>query len=137
VTIEVRMNRSIANRAAQSQAGLGRVPGAADAPSCSAKAGDVLLDAELIDVHGVSVTLDASRASRPAAIVLYRGTWCQYCNLALRTHQQDMVPALEERGVALIAISPPKPDGSAPSENITEQTGPVFGTGRAVKFRRG
>jgi hypothetical protein len=30
-------------------------------------------------------------------IVLYRGTWCAYCNLALRTYQQDLVPALEQR----------------------------------------
>jgi hypothetical protein len=65
VTIEVRMNRSNADCAAQPHAGLGRIPGAAGAPSGSAKAGDVLLDAELIDVHGVSVTLDESRAGRP------------------------------------------------------------------------
>jgi hypothetical protein len=50
---------------AQPHAGLGRIPGAAGAPSGSAKAGDVLLDAELIDVQGVSVTLDESRAGRP------------------------------------------------------------------------
>jgi peroxiredoxin len=89
-------------------------------PSGSAKAGDVLLDAELIDVHGVSVTLDASRAGRTAVIVLYRGTWCPYCNLALRTYQRDLVPALEQRGVALIAISPQQPDGSLSMQEKNE-----------------
>jgi peroxiredoxin len=96
VTIDVRINRTIADRAP---------------PSSSATPGDVLPDAELIDAHGVSVTLDAARGGRPAVIVLYRGTWCPYCNLALRTHQQDLVPTLEQRGVGLIAISPQKPDG--------------------------
>jgi len=107
VTIEVRINRTIADRAA---------------PSSSAKPGDVLPDAELIDAHGVSVTLDAARGGRPAVIVLYRGTWCPYRNLALRTYQQDLLPALEERGVALIANSPQKPDGSLSMQEKNELT---------------
>ncbi len=45
-------------------------------------------------------------------VVLYRGAWCPYCNLTLRTYQQQLVPELARRGVALIAVSPQKPDGS-------------------------
>jgi hypothetical protein len=30
----------------------------------------------------------------------------------MRTYQRDMVPELDRRGVALIAISPQRPDGS-------------------------
>ena len=93
---------------------------AAGVPPGSAKAGDALPDAELLDVHGVSTTLVAARAGRPAVIVLYRGTWCPYCNLALRTYQQNLVPVLDQRGVALIAISPQKPDGSLSMQEKNE-----------------
>ncbi|MGH2796328.1 MAG: peroxiredoxin-like family protein [Thermoleophilaceae bacterium] len=44
--------------------------------------------------------------------MLYRGAWCPYCNAALRTYQQELLPRLAERGAALIAVSPQKPDGS-------------------------
>jgi peroxiredoxin len=107
VTIEVRINRRITDRAA---------------PSSSAEPGDVLPDAELIDAHGVSVMLDAARGGRPAVIVLYRGTWCPFCNLVLRTYQQDLVPTLGQRGVGLIAISPQKPDGSLSMQEKNELT---------------
>ena len=88
----------------------------------SADVGDALPDAELLDVHGVSTTLAAARAGRPAVIVLYRGTWCPYCNLALRTYQQDLVPLLDHRGIVLIAISPQKPDGSMTMQEKNELT---------------
>ncbi|MDT5323738.1 MAG: hypothetical protein QOF25_890 [Mycobacterium sp.] len=107
MTIEVRINRSITDRAA---------------PSSSAEPGDVLPDAELIDAHGVSGMLDAARGGRPAVIVLYRGTWCPFCNLVLRTYQQDLVPTLGQRGVGLIAISPQKPDGSLSMQEKNELT---------------
>ena len=69
-------------------------------------------DGELLDVQGVPTTLAQVRAGRPAVVVFYRGAWCPYCNLALRTYQAELVPALAARGVELIAVSPQKPDGS-------------------------
>jgi peroxiredoxin len=45
-------------------------------------------------------------------LVLYRGAWCPYCNLTLRAYENQLVSPLAERGVALIAISPQRPDGS-------------------------
>ena len=87
-----------------------------------ADVGDALPDAELLDVLGASTTLAAARAGRPAVIVLYRGTWCPYCNLALRTYQQDLVPLLDHRGIVLIAISPQKPDGSMTMQEKNELT---------------
>jgi len=71
-------------------------------------------------VHGVSTTLEAARDGRPAVIVLYRGAWCPYCNLALRTYQQDLVPLLDDLGIVLIAISPQKPDGSMTMQEKNE-----------------
>ena len=87
-----------------------------------AQPGDVLIDAKLIDVLGVSITLETARAGRAAVLVLYRGAWCPHCNLALRTYQRDLVPALDRRGVALIAISPQRPDGSLSMQEKNELT---------------
>jgi peroxiredoxin len=135
VTTRDSTNSTIADRVARLHEDLaGQIPGsvlaafraeqtgleAAGIPSGSAKAGDTLPDAELLDVHGVSTTLAAARAGRPAVIVLYRGAWCPYCNLALRAYQNDLVPALDQRGVALIAISPQKPDGSMSMQEKNE-----------------
>ena len=55
-------------------------------------------------------------------LVLYRGAWCPHCNLALRTYQRDLAPVLERRGVALIAISPQRPDGSLSMQEKNELT---------------
>jgi peroxiredoxin len=88
----------------------------------AAQPGDVLIDAKLIDVQGFSIPLDAARAGRAAVLVLYRGAWCPHCNLALRTYQRDLAPALDQRGVALIAISPQRPDGSLSMQEKNELT---------------
>jgi len=45
-----------------------------------------------------------------------------YCNLALRTYQEKLVPQLAQRGVALVAISPQKPDGSLSTQELKELT---------------
>jgi peroxiredoxin len=74
--------------------------------------GTPLPDADLLDARGKTTTLAASRQRRPAVVVFYRGAWCPYCNIALRTYQAELVPELSRRGVELIAISPQKPDGS-------------------------
>jgi len=84
--------------------------------------GSVMPDADLLDVRGAPTSLGRLRDGQPAVVVFYRGAWCPYCNIALRTYQADLVPALSERGVALIAISPQKPDGSLTSAESNELT---------------
>jgi len=81
-------------------------------PTGIAQPGDTLGDFELLDAHGTPTALSAALGARAAVVVLYRGAWCPYCNLALRAYQDDLVPALADKGVALVAISPQKPDGS-------------------------
>ena len=85
-------------------------------------AGTRLPDAELLDAHG-SVTslgnvLDGSRA----VLIFYRGAWCPFCNIALRAYQLNLLPALDERGVRLVAVSPQKPDGSLTMKEKNELT---------------
>src|ERR1700722_11710777 len=74
--------------------------------------GSVMPAGVLLDVDGAPTSLARLRAGRPTVVVFYRGAWCPYCNIALRTYQAELVPALAERGFELIAVSPQKPDGS-------------------------
>jgi peroxiredoxin len=74
--------------------------------------GDTLDAFTLNDANGSAVSLVEILSSGPAVIVFYRGGWCPYCNLALRTYQRELVPELAAFGARLIAISPQTPDQS-------------------------
>lgn len=89
-------------------------------PAGVATPGTALPDAQLLDAHGAAVTLAEAQAGRPSVLVFYRGAWCPYCNVALRAYQADLLPALVERGVGLIAVSPQKPDGSLTAQESNE-----------------
>jgi peroxiredoxin len=95
---------------------------AAGLPDDAAQVGSPMPDGELLDVKGNATTLTQTREGRPAVVVFYRGAWCPYCNLALKAYQSDLVPGLTDRNVALIAISPQKPDGSMTSQEANELT---------------
>jgi peroxiredoxin len=71
-----------------------------------------LPDAALIDIHGESTTLSAVLDGRRTVLVFYRGVWCPFCNIALNAYQSELLPALIERGVSLVAVSPQNPDNS-------------------------
>jgi peroxiredoxin len=87
-----------------------------------AQPGAKLPDGQLLDVAGQPASLAETLAGKPAVIVFYRGGWCPYCNIALRTYQAQLVPALDERGIRLIAISPQTPDGSLSTKETKELT---------------
>lgn len=71
-----------------------------------------LPDAALLDPYGHTTSLSEALAGRQGVLVFYRGAWCPYCNLALRTYQVALVDDLEARGAQLVAISPQRSDGS-------------------------
>jgi peroxiredoxin len=81
-------------------------------PSDSVQPGDRLESFTLNDATGQLVSLDQLVSSGPAVIVFYRGGWCPYCNLALRTYQRELLPQLERFDARLVAISPQTPDQS-------------------------
>jgi peroxiredoxin len=102
--------------AEQAQLGARGIPGGVAQP------GELFGDFDLLDVYGVPTTLSSALDGRPAVVVLYRGVWCPYCNLALRAYQEGLAPTLTERGIALVAISPQKPDGSLSATEKNELT---------------
>jgi peroxiredoxin len=81
-------------------------------PSDVVSVGDELAPFTLNDATGSPVTLDQLLHEGPAVIVFYRGGWCPYCNIALRTYQRDLLPELARFGAHLVAISPQTPDQS-------------------------
>jgi peroxiredoxin len=91
-------------------------------PTGIAEPGDTLGDFDLLDVHGAPTTVSTALGERTAVMVLYRGAWCPYCNLALRAYQDDLAPTLADKGIALVAISPQKPDGSLSAQEKNELT---------------
>ncbi|WP_104117732.1 peroxiredoxin-like family protein [Arthrobacter sp. B1805] len=105
---EAQIGPVLAATFAQEQADL-RTAGTPDAV---ASAGEKLPDATLLTRRNELVRLSEVLASSPAVLVFYRGAWCPYCNITLKTYQRDLLPALTERGVTLVAVSPQAPEGS-------------------------
>lgn len=85
----------------------------AGVPGGVVSVGDTLPAATVFDTEGQAHDLAALLGDRPAVLVFYRGAWCPFCNITLAHYQRKLAPALEERGVTLIAISPQTPDGMA------------------------
>jgi len=107
---------------AEAYAAEQRALAAAGDPSDVAQPGTRLPDGKLLDVSGQPTSLAETLGGKPAVIVFYRGGWCPYCNIALRTYQAQLVPALDERGISLIAVSPQTPDGSLSTREAKELT---------------
>jgi peroxiredoxin len=85
---------------------------AAGRPDDAVGVGDQLVDATLLTPEGAEVSLATVVGEAPAVLVFYRGAWCPYCNLTLKTYQEQLLPTLRDRGVGLVAISPQTPEGS-------------------------
>lgn len=81
-------------------------------PNGAVKAGDRVEQFTLDDATGSAVSLAQIVEDGPAVIVFYRGGWCPYCNVALRTYQRELLPELGAFGARLVAISPQTPDES-------------------------
>jgi peroxiredoxin len=82
------------------------------APDVASYLGKPLPEVPLITSTGQKTSLNGARQGFAAVVVFYRGAWCPFCNIALRTYQLNLLPALRERRIELIAVSPQLPDGS-------------------------
>lgn len=75
------------------------------------KVGDQAPDFALLDQTGEEVRLSSLLLRGPVVLIFYRGEWCPYCNLQLRTFQAHLA-AFAEHEAVLVAISPQRPDHS-------------------------
>ncbi len=100
-------------------------------PDAAVRVGDTIAPFALPDATGQTRTLDELTADGPAVIVFYRGGWCPYCNLTLRTYQRDLLPQL--KSVSLVAVSPESPDASLSTREKAELSYTVLSdTGAAL-----
>lgn len=73
--------------------------------------GEKAPDFSLKDQNGKEVSLYKLLKKGPVVMTWYRGGWCPYCNLALKS-MVDKVPEIEQAGATFIALSPELPDKS-------------------------
>jgi peroxiredoxin len=73
--------------------------------------GDRAADFELPNAYGRWIRLAYELERGAVVLIFYRGAWCPFCNLQLRSLQQAL-PQIEALGASLVAISPQLPDGS-------------------------
>jgi len=89
-------------------------------PGGAVSVGDTLAPFGLPDATGQSRMLEELTADGPAVIVFYRGRWCPYCNVTLRTYQRELQPQLGDYSARLVAISPETPDESLNTQEKAE-----------------
>ncbi|KAL6861935.1 thioredoxin-like protein [Trichoderma novae-zelandiae] len=75
------------------------------------KPGTPLPSFKLPNALGKEVTSESLLAKGPILITFYRGDWCPFCNLALRSLQQHL-DQFTAKGVTVVAISPELPNTS-------------------------
>ncbi|RFU80737.1 thioredoxin-like fold [Trichoderma arundinaceum] len=75
------------------------------------QAGATLPSFKLPNALGQEVTSESLLAKGPVLITFYRGEWCPFCNLALRSLQQHL-DKFHAKGVTIVAISPELPNTS-------------------------
>jgi len=74
------------------------------------KPGDVVAPFSLDEVDGATLTLDGLVSHGPAVLIFFRFAGCPACNIALPYYERQLQPALKERGIPLVAVSPQVPE---------------------------
>ncbi|MEM8778304.1 MAG: peroxiredoxin-like family protein [Cyanobacteria bacterium P01_G01_bin.49] len=87
----------------------------------SLKCGDTMPNFRLSNALGKTRELQDLLQKGTVIISFYRGGWCPYCNLELRTLQQYL-PQFQALGANLVAISPETPDNSLSTTEKNELT---------------
>jgi len=75
------------------------------------KVGAIVPNFELPNHDGKVIKLTELLKIGPVVLTFYRGGWCPYCNLELRS-LQSRLPDFIELGAQLVAITPEQPDHS-------------------------
>lgn len=80
-------------------------------PEPGLKVGEQAPDFTLPNALGKPVSLYGQLAKGPVVLTFYRGAWCPYCNLELKTLHGSL-HHIEDLGARLIAVTPQQPDRS-------------------------
>lgn len=75
----------------------------------SLKTGDTVANAKLQMPGRGQIELYSLLNEGPVILTFYRGGWCPYCNLALKSLHYTL-PEIERRGAQLIAVTPERPE---------------------------
>lgn len=81
--------------------------------------GDAAPSFSLPNADGKAVALEDLLQKGPVVLTFYRGTWCPYCNLELKTYQQ-ILPQIKQAGASFVAVSPMTPDNSLQMKDSNE-----------------
>ncbi len=73
----------------------------------------------LPNARGENTELQKLLEKGKVILTFYRGTWCPYCNLELKTYQQ-ILPQIKAAEAQLVAISPMNPDNSLQFKDSNE-----------------
>lgn len=73
----------------------------------------------LTNAKGDTVELKKLLKNGPVVLTWYRGGWCPYCNITLRSLQEHL-PDFIERNAALVALTPELPDKSLSTQEKNE-----------------
>lgn len=84
---------------------------ARELPDPGIKVGEKAPDFTLPDAFGRTLRLYDRLRQGPVVLVFYRGAWCPFCNLHLRTLYESL-PQFRRYGAHLILVTPQKPDKS-------------------------
>jgi peroxiredoxin len=79
-------------------------------PAATAQIGDTFPPTKLANVEGGSLTIRDLTENGAAVLVFFRFAGCPACNIALKYYEETLWPALRQRGVPLVALSPQRPD---------------------------
>ena len=94
--------------------------------------GDTMPEFALPNADGATVRSGDLLGSGPLIVTFYRGGWCPYCNLELRTYQAQL-DRLKAAGASVVAISPELPDRTRDTAGRNEVAFDVLSdTGNAV-----
>ncbi|RJG56233.1 AhpC/TSA family protein [Sphingobium terrigena] len=79
-------------------------------PADVAQVGDVLPPQDFAQANGNVFSLDTLTANGPALLIFFRFAGCPACNIALPYYADTLYPALRDRGIPLVALSPQQAD---------------------------
>ncbi len=74
-------------------------------------------DFSISDIQGNKFNLKNEVKTGPVVLVFYRGGWCPFCNIQLRSLQTELVPQLSANKAKLVVISVDSLDEASKTDN--------------------